>query len=470
MVKTSLLERSSLMEERIMEPLGGWTALKAKQEAQEARRKEDFARQEQRFRALQHQFQLLQMEVQARTSPVLEAHEEEPSESDNPPCVDSCGKEMHAPPGQSRFCEPRLEKLTDHDDIEHFLMTFERMALACRWPDEDWAFHLVPLLTGKARGAYVHMDMDDSLEYDKVKAAILQKYDVNPETYRQRFRSLEVKLDENPKELYARLKELYGKWIKPKGKSVQEISEIIILEQYLRMLSPELQVWIKEHNPNSAAEAAQLADVFVAARKKGQPWSNTAWKAKDGQKATSHYQKTDASERGLGAVLLQGPPDERHPVAFISRKLFPREVRYSTVEKEALAIKWALDSFRYYLLGREFRLETDHKALQWIERMKDTNGRITRWYLAIQPFRFTVNHIPGKDNCTADCLSRCPSERFEEGECVMAASTATQECCFSGSSPLAWEPAGGHRVEPTNWTRSHTSIKRGGKLGFPLLA
>ncbi|KAJ8277939.1 hypothetical protein GJAV_G00081910 [Gymnothorax javanicus] len=120
--------------------------------------------------------------------------------------------------------------------------------------------------------------------------------------------------------------------------------------------------------------------------------------------------QTDASDRGLGAVLLQGPQDNRHPVAYISRKLFPREVRYSTVEKEALAIKWALDSFRYYLLGREFTLETDHKALQWMERMKDTNGRITRWYLALQPFCFSIQHIPGRDNLTADYLSRCSSE------------------------------------------------------------
>ncbi len=61
---------------------------------------------------------------------------------------------------------------------------------------------------------------------------------------------------------------------------------------------------------------------------------------------------------------MQGPLESRRPVAYISRKLFPREVRYSTVEKECLAIKWALDSLRYYLLGREFTLETDHKALQ----------------------------------------------------------------------------------------------------------
>ena len=62
-------------------------------------------------------------------------------------------------------------------------------------------------------------------------------YDIKPETYRHRFCSLEVNPDESPKELYARLKELYGKWILPKGKTIQEICEIIILEQYLRMLT-----------------------------------------------------------------------------------------------------------------------------------------------------------------------------------------------------------------------------------------
>lgn len=135
--------------------------------------------------------------------------------------------------------------------------------------------------------------------------------------------------------------------------------------------------------------------------------------------------QTDASERGIGAVLLQGPPGERRPVAFISRKLFPREVRYSTIEKECLAVKWALDSLRYYLLGREFKLETDHKALQWLERMKDTNGRITRWYLAMQPFRFTVQHVPGKSNVTADYFSRCIHEMPEGRGCVMAEPVAT---------------------------------------------
>lgn len=63
-------------------------------------------------------------------------------------------------------------------------------------------------------------------------------------------------------------------------------------------------------------------------------------------------------------------------------------------------------------------MEADHKTLQWIEKMKDTTGRITGWYPGIQPFGFIINHISGEDNCSAD------SERFKEGKCVMAAVTA----------------------------------------------
>ncbi|XP_031668019.1 uncharacterized protein LOC116359314 [Oncorhynchus kisutch] len=119
--------------------------------------------------------------------------------------------------------------------------------------------------------------------------------------------------------------------------------------------------------------------------------------------------QVDASAVGIGAVLAQGEPGEELPVLYLSRKLLPRETRYSTIEKECLAIKWALDSLRYYLLGREFDLHTDHRALTWIQTMKDRNSRVTRWYLELQPFRFCVRHKAGKENVTADYLSRLPN-------------------------------------------------------------
>ncbi|MGH0179970.1 UNVERIFIED_CONTAM: hypothetical protein FKN15_002986 [Acipenser sinensis] len=55
------------------------------------------------------------------------------------------------------------------------------------------------------------------------------------------------------------------------------------------------------------------------------------------------------------------------------------------IEKECLAVKWAVDAPRYYLTGRAFNLVTDHAPLKWLHSMKDTNSRITRWYLALQP-------------------------------------------------------------------------------------
>ncbi|XP_049894387.1 uncharacterized protein LOC126386227 [Epinephelus moara] len=289
-------------------------AFMVQQEAREVKQKEEAIHQEHRFKALQHQFQLLQQEVQVRTSPVPELTStipdplETPDPDDDHPQARAITPSAQIHPaiissGQSRVShEPRLEKLTENDDVEHFLITFERIAAACQWPKSDWVFRLIPLLTGKARGAYVHMDVDESLEYDRVKTTILKKYDINPETYRQRFRSLDVGPDESPKELYVRLKELYGKWIQPQGKTVQQIGETIIMEQYLRMLSLELQVWVKEHGPKSAAEAATLADVFVAARKKSQPWTNNAWQAAKDTRRPTPPQYHQKSTPGLPAA------------------------------------------------------------------------------------------------------------------------------------------------------------------------
>ena len=116
--------------------------------------------------------------------------------------------------------------------------------------------------------------------------------------------------------------------------------------------------------------------------------------------------QTDASDLGLGAVLSQLQSGEEHPVAFASRQLTPAEKKYSVVEKECLAIVWALKHFRMYLFGVQFTIETDHQPLRWLHQMKNTNSRLTRWALAIQPYRFEMKHRPGRLNGNADALSR----------------------------------------------------------------
>ena len=104
----------------------------------------------------------------------------------------------------------------------------------------------------------------------------------------------------------------------------------------------------------------------------------------------------DTSERGLGAVLNQlDENDEEHPISFFSEKLLPRKEKFSTIEKECLAIKLTCQSFQVYLLGGPFLIQTDHRALEWLDKLKENNARLTRWSLSLQPFRFQVKHHPG---------------------------------------------------------------------------
>lgn len=92
----------------------------------------------------------------------------------------------------------------------------------------------------------------------------------------------------------------------------------------------------------------------------------------------------DASGGGLWAVLLQEVEGDLKPVVFLSRKLLDQETRYSTIEKEGLAMKWAIDSLRYYLSGRQFILETDHRALQRLHKMKYAYCGVVPHLAAIQ--------------------------------------------------------------------------------------
>ncbi|KAL2083784.1 hypothetical protein ACEWY4_021557 [Coilia grayii] len=156
--------------------------------------------------------------------------------------------------------------LAKDDDIEHFLATFERVAVTCRWPEATWAIRLVPLLTGKACSAFVAMDMSVTDDNRRVKEAILKKYNIKADTYRMRFRSAVIMPGETPKDLYVCLKELFTKWIRPEKHSFEEICEMIILEQFMDMMSTDMAVWIWEHDPKTAEAAARLAELFQTVR------------------------------------------------------------------------------------------------------------------------------------------------------------------------------------------------------------
>lgn len=118
--------------------------------------------------------------------------------------------------------------------------------------------------------------------------------------------------------------------------------------------------------------------------------------------------QTDASNLGLGAVLLQEHEAELRPVAFASRSLTPAEVNYSTTEKECLAIIFALSKFDMFVDGTTFVVETDHMALVWLQRLREPSGRLARWALTLQRYTYVVRYRKGSSNVVADALSRAP--------------------------------------------------------------
>src|SRR5665811_1255193 len=117
--------------------------------------------------------------------------------------------------------------------------------------------------------------------------------------------------------------------------------------------------------------------------------------------------RTDASNTGVGAVLSQvDNAREEKVVSFASKILDKAQRNYTTSEKECYAIIFALEKFREYLDGHEFVLQTDNKALIYLDSMKSSNQRLMRWSWKLQEWSPYIQYIKGRDNVVADFLSR----------------------------------------------------------------
>ena len=121
---------------------------------------------------------------------------------------------------------------------------------------------------------------------------------------------------------------------------------------------------------------------------------------------------TDASNLGLGAILAQKQDGKEKIICCASRTLNNAETNYSTTKKECLAIVWGVQVFRPFLVATHFEILTDHYALQWLRSMKSTSAILHRWAAALEDYRFTILHRPGKLQGHVDALIRLPTENL----------------------------------------------------------
>ncbi|XP_040209167.1 uncharacterized protein LOC120940401 [Rana temporaria] len=159
---------------------------------------------------------------------------------------------------------PVMEK---DSDIDVYLLSFEKTCRQYHLPPAQWARYLTPGLRGKALDAYVELSEEQGNDYEALKAAIIQKFQLTPEVYRKRFRSLQKGPGDSYLDVESRLRTTFRQWTKGlKADSFESLEDLMIEDQLLHICPTDVRQFVLERKPNSAKVAAELADTYIHSR------------------------------------------------------------------------------------------------------------------------------------------------------------------------------------------------------------
>ena len=159
----------------------------------------------------------------------------------------------------------------------------------------------------------------------------------------------------------------------------------------------------------------------------------------------------DASNHAVGAVLGQKIGRDPHVIYYASKTLDPAQSNYSTTEKEMLAVVFALEKFRSYLLGTKVVVYSDHAALRHLMNKKDAKPRLIRWVLLLQEFDIEVRDKKGAENLVADHLSRLP--HVSDSEIAISAEFPDEQLYAMSTS--AWPCRNPWYADIVNYLTNH---------------
>ena len=164
---------------------------------------------------------------------------------------------------------PPLPSYVDgKDNLDEYLLRFERYASVAKWNRSTWATQLSPLLMGKAVEIYNRLSPEEAMDYERLKVALLERYDFTESGYREKFREARPEGHESPSQFIFRLKNYFTKWVElaEVEQTFIGVVDLIVREQFTNSCSKDLSIWLKQSNPKTLDELSRLADRYLAAR------------------------------------------------------------------------------------------------------------------------------------------------------------------------------------------------------------
>ena len=154
------------------------------------------------------------------------------------------------------------------DEMDSYLLRFERYATAQKWEPDTWATGLSALLQGKALDVYALMPKEDALNYDKLKVALLKRYELTEEGFKRKYKKCRPENGETFQQFTTRMKSYFTRWIDMASieKSYEGLQDLILREQLIFICNRDLELFLRKREPKSLEQASKLADQYKEAR------------------------------------------------------------------------------------------------------------------------------------------------------------------------------------------------------------
>ena len=232
------------------------------EEREERRRRQDeereARRQEREIRKLQHEADLMRQKEAAEA-----AKREHELELARLAATNGDGRTAEK---DDRAKAPKLPAFVDgKDDLDAYLQRFERFADTAKWHRTGWASKLNALLSGRALEVYSRLSEEAARDYDKVKIALMKRYDLTEDGYRRKFRASKPEVDESPDQFIVRLDRYLLRWLELSDteRTFDGLKDLIVKEQFIDSCPKDLAIHLRERAPETLAQIAKTADQYL---------------------------------------------------------------------------------------------------------------------------------------------------------------------------------------------------------------